>query len=230
MGKAENGKNNLHSGHRKRFRDRFLSSPDSFSKHELLELLLFYSLPQKNTNPIAHEILLKYDDIKDVLKADKEDLMAIKGVGENTACFLKLIGKLNSYLAEEEAEDIDFYNTERVTPYLLRVLGKEKYECFCIFYLSDKGRILKRELFTQGKTSSVSVHLPDIHKTCVLLNPSQIVFAHNHPSGDSTPSLADDDSTKSIKELAEFLKIRLCDHVIVGKDKIYSYREEGRII
>ena len=226
--KADEEFQNLHKNHRNRMRERFLEHPESLSKHEIVELLLFYSIPQKNTNPLAHSLIDKYGTLKNLFAADKEDLMTVPGVGEKTASFIKLLGKLFGYVAEEEADKVTFYSLDSVRPYLLRVLGRQTGECFCAFYLNDANKIMKREFCTQNDSGKVEIDLPALHKTCILVKPQKVVIAHNHPSGYLEPSLQDDRMTDKIAQFLKIIGVKFYDHLIVGPNDVYSYQSDGR--
>ena len=227
MEKDQNDKN-PHVHHRLRMRDRFISHPESLGNHEIMELLLYYAIPQKNTNPLAHDLLDRYGNFSNVFNADPAELQKIKGVGKNVACFLSVIGKIKD-IARDEEEALECYSLERVKPFLTKNLANKPFECFYAFYLDKFGRILKRELCSQHSAVMVAADFSEVHKTCLLLKPSEIVIAHNHPSGFTQPSKQDDNALFALLKMFEFLGVKLYDHLIVAGDNFYSYRESGRL-
>ncbi len=219
----------IHKNHRKRLKERFMKNPQSLSKHELVELLLFYSIPRRNTNPLAHLLIDKFGSISNILRTDPKDLMTVNGVGENTAAFLYLIGKLSETLDEESADDLVIYNYDNVKTYLVSFYAKADVEIFCAFFLAKDGRVLRRETYSSGNADKVSFLCSELAREVAIIKPDSVVITHNHPSGNPLPSRDDDVSTERIYYMLSFAGVKLYDHVIVAKDKTYSYRSDGRL-
>ncbi|MBQ7643299.1 MAG: RadC family protein [Clostridia bacterium] len=220
---------NVHDDHRSRMRKKFIDHRESLYDHEILEMLLFYAVPRKNVNPLAHELIAKYGSLGSLAKAEIKSLLENDGVGESTAVFLSLIGEYIEKVNEEKHDKIKIYSLEQVKPFLIGALGGRKTEYFYIYYLGKKDKIIKKGFFTDGKTDSVSVCFDDLSKDLSIIRPESIVIAHNHPSGIIYPSLVDDASTKKIKEICDFFKVNFYDHIIVGDDDVYSYSKNGRM-
>lgn len=219
----------IHKDHRKRLRERFDKDPDGFSKHELLELLLFYAIPRRNVNPVAHKLLAKYGNIGNVLRADGKDLSEVDGIGDSAAAYLNLIGKLIDVLADEKQDDAKIYRFEDVKVYLLRIFKSAKTESFCAIYLSKNERILFKEVYTDNDERSVSVDMLPFSRAFSNVRPYAVVVAHNHPSGNPAPSIRDDVATEKLAMLFSLNNIRLYDHLIVGESDVFSYRMDGRL-
>ena len=220
---------NLHENHRDRMRKRFLSSPNSFSKHEIVELLLFYTIPRKNTNVIAHDLVERYGDIRNIINASPQELVETDGIGESAAVFLSLIGKVMETISDENIKAVSFHSLDKVTPHVLNVIGALSAEKLCVYYLNGKGSVIKSEYFTQLKPDSVHYEIEDIQKTCILVKAKRLIIAHNHPSGDLEPSYYDDKSTAKFISMAKAIGVEFDDHIIVGKDSVYSYKTSGRL-
>ena len=221
----------MHSGHRERTVQKFIKYPDSFADHELLELLLFYAIPRTDTNPIAHGLLNTFGSIENVLSADAKELQSVDGVGEKTAAFISLLGKLlkrveetkagrpkkNMFsLAKNKQDAIDFFkgiNTEKMF----------------ISLLDERFNEITKLVYTQNDSQSVTVLIPDIAKAIAINKPRNIIIAHNHPSGAYAPSKEDDFTTAKLNMLCAIHGIKLCDHYIVADGKIYSYFLNGRL-
>lgn len=219
----------IHKDHRQRMRERFYNDPQSFSKHELLELVLFYAIPRRNVNPIAHKLLSKYGSLKQVLRADAKDLAEVDGIGPSAATYLNALGKVLDAVIEEKQEEQTIYNFESAKMYLLNVLGSLPTEQFCAIYLTKNNKIITRETYTSNSENSVDVDLIPFARSFANVRPYAVVVAHNHPSGDPKPSSADDTSTEKLAMLFSLSGIRLYDHIIVGKSNVYSYRMDDRL-
>ena len=222
-------KDNVHENHRSRMRGRFVASPDSLSKHELLELLLFYAVPRVNVNPLAHRLLNKYGSLSAVLRAPVEDLKKEEGIGENTAVYLSAIGRLLDVCADEQIVSQKLYSFSAVKDHVLRYYRFYTDEVFTLFLLDAKNRIIGKELFTQNDASAVELPFADFVRSLSSKKVKSIVVAHNHPNGICKPSSADDSSTAKMMFLCKLAGIALYDHIIVTDDDVFSYHYSGRL-
>lgn len=173
----------IHKEHRKRLRERFDKDPGGFTKHELLELLLFYAIPRRNVNPVAHKLLAKYGSVKNVLRADGKDLAEVDGIGESAATYLNLIGKLLDVVADEKQDETKIYRFDDIKIYLLNLFKAATAEQFCAIYLSKNERILFKEVYTDNDKNGVSVDMIPFSRSFSNVKPYAVVIAHNHPSG-----------------------------------------------
>ena len=217
----------IHKEHRKRLRERFDKDPGGFTKHELLELLLFYAIPRRNVNPVAHKLLAKYGSVKNVLRADGKDLAEVDGIGESAATYLNLIGKLLDVVADEKQDETKIYRFDDIKIYLLNLFKAATAEQFCAIYLSKNERILFKEVYTDNDKNGVSVDMIPFSRSFSNVKPYAVVIAHNHPSGNPAPSVRDDTATEKLAML--FSLVRLYDHLIVGATDVFSYRMDGRL-
>ena len=149
-------------------RGRFVASPDSLSKHELLELLLFYAVPRVNVNPLAHRLLNKYGSLSAVLRAPVEDLKKEEGIGENTAVYLSAMGRLLDVCADEQIVSQKLYSFSAVKDHVLRYYRFYTDEVFTLFLLDAKNRIIGKELFTQNDASAVELPFADFVRSLVV--------------------------------------------------------------
>lgn len=219
----------IHKEHRKRLRERFDKDPGGFTKHELLELLLFYAIPRRNVNPVAHKLLAKYGSVKNVLRADGKDLAEVDGIGESAATYLNLIGKLLDVVADEKQDETKIYRFEDIKIYLLNLFKAATAEQFCAIYLSKNERILFKEVYTDNDKNGVSVDMIPFSRSFSNVKPYAVVIAHNHPSGNPAPSVRDDTATEKLAMLFSLNNVRLYDYLIVGATDVFSYRMDGRL-
>ncbi|MDE6004862.1 MAG: hypothetical protein K2G88_05700 [Oscillospiraceae bacterium] len=227
----ESQKNNIHKGHRNRFRNRYKKSGiEALEEHEILEMLLYYAVPRRNTNPSAHELLDKFGSVKGVVQANIPDLMTIDGVGDATATFLNFIGDLFNYCSRQENTSCVLKNFEEYCEYFLNELQNEvKREVLVVACLDNS--MCVRRCSKLGIGDSDSLHFDIQNLTSVILESGckNVILAHNHLSGDATPSYEDIQSTKYIKSILEKLGIYLIDHVIIADKKACSMAELNAI-
>lgn len=221
----------MHDGHRERLRNKIRKYGfECLEDHEKLEYLLFSFVPRRDTNAIAHELLLTFGSYRKVLDADTELLASVKGMTENAALFLHLLPEaFNAYLlAEKEGENLT--SPAACASAMIARIGRKKEEHFLIYYLSEAGKILKSEIFTHGERRSVSIDRDKLVATAAKCGATYVAMGHNHPNGSLLPSDADIDSTNRIAQALGMVGIRLADHLIVSEYEYHSMRREGEIV
>ncbi len=227
----ENENKNAHSGHRKRIAERFMNYPDSLAPHELLEMLLFYAIPRKNTNPIAHKLLDKFGSLKNVFNANVKSLASVEGVGKSTAIFIKLVSKTHGLISDDKSKS-DAYNTikncEDSVSKHFEGLTEEKV---IIFFLNSKYEFLEKIEFTDKLKNQATIDTTVISKQMATCNPYFAILAHNHPGKEATskPSIEDDCTTGKINMLCCLNGVILLDHIVVSNKDCYSYHCSGRL-
>ena len=219
----------LHDGHRKRLREKFKSSKESFKEHELLELLLAYSLPRIDTNALAHTLIKEFGSLKGVLEADAELLSSVKGIGENSACFLSLINYLTKTLNKKEIAKTKFSNISDCKKSLPELFKDYDHEVFYIIYLNQNNEVINTTLMDSKSKNSVLIDFTEITKGILINKPTSIVVAHNHFATYPKPSDADDVATEKIYTLLKLYKVNFYDHLIVSGNEIYSYFYDNRL-
>ncbi len=225
-----NNGEDLHAGHRERIYNKFVNNADAFADHELLELMLFYFIPRKNTNDIAHRLLRAFGTIDKVFSATTAELMAVDGVGEKTACAIALNGRFLKVLKEKENKKPIMYSAGSVKAVLFKEFNNEPFETFKLYLLNRRYKLITVIEFCDKERDKVSADIPEIANAFALHKPSFAIIAHNHPSGNSEPSQMDDITTKKINLLCSAHGVRLADHFIVSTDEeIYSYNSSGRL-
>ena len=225
-------------GHRERIKEKFLKNGiDGFAEYEILELLLTYCIPRKDTKPIAKELLNKFKSLDNVFKADFDKLSAIDGLGKNSIAFLKLIGDLPSIIYKDELknkklidkETLKISNKDILLKYLRNKIGYEEIEKFYVLYLSSSNEVIEFEENSVGTLDRSSVYPREIYKKIINLNAKSIILAHNHPSDNISPSKCDIELTNEIAKGLKNFGALLIEHIIITKNSYFSFLEEGLI-
>lgn len=219
----------IHSGHRERLRSRFLKEGlDNFEEVNALELLLFYCIPRKDTNELAHALLDHFGSFHQVLDATPEELMTVPGIGEGTATFLPLIASACRYYRVNQANNISALNTiEKCGDYLVNYFHGRKNETIMLLCLDAKcKRIVCREI-GEGSVNSASISARRVAEIALSVNATSVILAHNHPSGIALPSTDDVNTTKLIAKSLRAVDIVLTDHIIVAEDDYVSMAQSG---
>ena len=225
-------------GHRERIREKFLNNGiDGFAEYEILELLLTYCIPRKDTKPIAKELLNKFKSLDNVFKASFDKLSAIDGLGKNTIAFLKLMGDLPSIIYKDELknkklvdkETLKILNKDILLKYLRNKIGYEEIEKFYVLYLSSSNEVIEFEENSVGTLDRSSVYPREIYKKVINLNAKSLILVHNHPSDNITPSKSDIELTNEIAKGLKNFGALLIEHIIITKNSYFSFLEEGLI-
>ena len=225
-------------GHRERIKEKFLKNGiDGFAEYEILELLLTYCIPRKDTKPIAKDLLNKFKTLDNVFKADFDKLSVIDGLGNNSIAFLKLIGDLPSIIYKDELknkklidrETLKISNKDILLNYLRNKIGYEEIEKFYVIYLSSSNEVIEFEENSVGTLDRSSVYPREIYKKVINLNAKSIILAHNHPSDNITPSKSDIELTNEIAKGLKNFGALLIEHIIITKNSYFSFLEEGLI-
>lgn len=218
---------NPHEGHRARLRARYAANgANGFEEHELLELLLTYAIPRRDVNELAHRLIARFGSLAGVFSAGREELAAIPGLGESAAAFLALENDLLGRLLVEKLKNgkraVSFDTTETAARYAYAVLNGSRNET-CRLFLLDAKRVLTGDKCIGTGTLDAAEAWPRAAAEAVLLaHAKYAVLAHVHPSGDPTPSEADAAATESIRRALGSIDAVLLDHLIVGRDSVYS--------
>ena len=215
-------KKNVHQGHRIRLKRKLVNSPDSILPHEALEILLFYALPQKNTNPLAHELLDKFGSISGVLQADFHDLMSVDGIKEHSATLIKLMQTMFKMYVEDKYESKKSKVTQdNLRRYLSPLFIGEKDESFYALMLDSEFAFISTVKLSQGTNNSSTVYPREIVKKALEVNATNVILVHNHTNGILAPSAGDVRSTELIRQALGVINVQLIDHIIVA-DKRYA--------
>jgi len=216
-------------GHRERLRERFLDrGQNALHDYELLEMLLFFVQPKGDTKPLAKALINRFGSFANVLAAPQNVLLATKGLGPHGVSALKLVQEAAFRMTKAELLEQPVLNRwDRLMDYLTAVMAREKIEQFRVLFLDSKNRLLADEAQARGTVNHTPVYPREVVKRALELHATALILVHNHPSGDPTPSRADIEMTREVKEAAAVLSIALHDHVIVGNGRWLSFRAEG---
>lgn len=215
--------------HRKRLRARFMQGgavavPD----YEMLELILFRSIPRRDVKPLARELLEKFGDFNRVLAAPPERLAEVKGVGEAVITDLKVVEAAAHRMARAKVLQKHVISSwDAILDYCHTTMAHRETEQFRVLYLDRKNVLIADEEQAKGTVDHVPVYPREVAKRALELNASALILVHNHPSGDPTPSQADIDMTRQIQQACTALGLTLHDHLIIGKSRELSFRGQG---
>ena len=206
-------------GHRERLRTRFRNAgADAVSDYELLELVLFRTIPQRDVKPLAKELIAKFGSFAEVLAAPRQRLEEVKGVKEATSTDLKILQAVAGRITRGEARKRTVLSSwSAVLDYCRTTMAFSDKEQFKIIFLDKRNQIIADEVQQTGTVDHTPVYPREVVKRALELSATAIILVHNHPSGDPTPSSADIQMTQSIVDIAKPLGIAVHDHIIVGK-------------
>ncbi|MCE8507357.1 DNA repair protein RadC [Ruegeria pomeroyi] len=215
--------------HRKRLRERFMAGgAAALPDYELLELVLFRSIPRQDVKPLARLLLDTFGDFNRVLTASVERLAEVKGVGEAVITDLKILEASAHRMARARVMQRQVISSwDALLDYCHTTMAHRETEQFRVFYLDRKNVLIADEEQARGTVDHVPVYPREVAKRALELNASALILVHNHPSGDPTPSQSDIDMTARIRAACEALGITLHDHLIIGKSVELSFRSEG---
>jgi DNA repair protein RadC len=218
-----------HSGHRERLRDRFLQNGETaLADHELLELILFYAIPRRDTKVLAKNLLQSFGSLSAILSARADDLAAVSGLSENSAALLKAVHAAASRMAQQQVmKQPVLSNWDQLLSYCHVAMAHARTEQLRILFLDKKNKLLADEVLQEGTVDHTPAYPREIIKRALNLGASAIIMVHNHPSGDPSPSRADMQLTDMVAEAAQTMGLTLHDHVIIAKTAHYSFRAEG---
>lgn len=219
----------MHEGHRQRMLRRLENNEESLEEHELLEIMLFNAVPRKNTNPVAHELIRAFGSLEGVLRASYEQLQTVNGVGAETAAYLRIAGILNGRVKYSEQTFPEGLNPASFEEYLSARYCGYATEVLEIFFFDSRGKVQNCSRFTDFSETSTSVSIEKINKLFAVHEPGGILLAHNHPSAESRPSVADDKFTACIALYCSLNRVKFYDHIIIGTDGAYSYYKQRRL-
>lgn len=222
----------IHDGHREKMRRRFLETGlEGFADHEALELLLYYAIPRRDTNPIAHALMERYGTLSAVLNAPVEDLQKVEGIGGSAAVLLSLVSRINhkARLADAAQETV-INSAEQAGAYLLERFAGETREVVYLMCLDRKGKLLACKRLADGGAASADLNIRKVMETVLLTSASAVILSHNHPSGVALPSPEDTGATLQVREALRTIGVELVDHIIVADRDFVSMADSGLLI
>ena len=222
----------MHTGHRKRLKNRFLEEGlDSFELHQVLELLLFFSIPRRDTNEIAHKLLKKFGSLSGVFEADIKELVKVEGIGENSAFLISMIPQLSRrYLNDKWRDKPELNSSSKAGEYAISLFAGRTYEVFYVICLDAQNRVNYAALVHEGTINEAPIYPRIIVETALRHKANSVILAHNHPGGSLNPSRGDIEATKVIKNALESISIKVVDHIIVCGERYVSFAERGLLV
>lgn len=218
-----------HAGHRERLRDRALEGGlKALPDYELLELLLFRSMPRKDTKAIAKALIARFGSLPAVLSAAPQELMGVRQVGEAAALDIKLAHEAAQRMSREVIGKRPIISSwTALLAYARTALQHESREQFRVLFLDSKNQLILDETMNYGTVDHAPVYPREVVRRALELSAVSVILIHNHPSGDPTPSGADIEITRKTVEAAKVLNIAVHDHLIVGRNGVTSFKEKG---
>ncbi len=221
-----------HEGHRGRMKERFLKegSFDNFTPHEILEVLLYSTIPRGDTNPAAHELIDVFGNLANVFEADPEELMRVHGVGERSAFLISLVPHLcAAYHQAKWTRNITLSTSDLVGQYAINLFIGRHHEEFRIICVDSHRRVFYQGVVLRGTINEVPAYPRLIVEEALKHKAQYVILAHNHPGGSVLPSEADKRATEQIILALDAINITVLDHVIVSGQQYYSMLE-GRMV
>lgn len=220
-----------HHGHRARLRERVaMEGLENFHEHQVLEYVLSFVIPYKDTNDLAHDLINQFGSLAGVMEADVSELMKVKGMGEVSATFLTDFIKIyNCYEKSKMKTKARLISPEHTFKYLKNLFKGKIHEELYVVALNPQSKVIKVQRVAEGTSTEANVTIRDITDLMSRLKVANIIIAHNHPDGNATPSAEDDKFTKALVTTLCINGSHLVDHMIISGKKFYSYRKTALI-
>ena len=215
---------NPHNKHRQRVKEQFLQNGlENNPQHLTLEMLLYYAIPRRDTNEIAHELIDTFGSLSGVLDAPYEELIKIKGVKENTAILLTMMPQLFREYSKDKTETKPLLSSaEKTIEYLISKFTSYKQEVVLLLCLDNMNRLNNCCIISKGTLNQATISNRMVVETALRNNAAGVILAHNHPSGMAVPSSDDVIATQNIINVMAQIGIRVLNHVIVAGEDTYS--------
>lgn len=221
-------KENIHKGHRERLRQLAEKGLQNLPEHHVLELLLSYVIPQKDTNPLAHNLINKFGSLAGVFEATPTKLKQVNGIGDVAASFINLCSQIPQVYKNSKIKDkVVLASPKQAIEYFNNIISIGPVEKFYIAYLNSKCEVIKTENFSNGNISKISVDIKSLTYNILEQNASGIIICHTHPSGLAKPSKEDLSFTKQLTLTIQTMGIRMLDHIILSNEDYFSFLNEG---
>jgi len=218
-------------GHRNRLREKFMEGGlDRFSDEEVVEFLLTLGTPRKDVKMEAREALKRFGSLSGTLSAPMSELTRIKGIGPKNALYLNLIHQVAGRYLRDRAKGKTFFGSSKaVFDFLFHSMRDLKREVFKVLFLNRKNELIEDQDVFLGSLTGSAVYPREIMALALENRAAALVFVHNHPSGDPSPSMEDRNLTRDLVWSAKLLMIQVLDHVIIGNNTYYSFADDGLI-
>ena len=219
----------MHEGHRNRMREKFLEQGlESLKDHEKIEMILFNSIKRKNTNEVGHALIDSFGSFSAVFDAPLEELMKIKGIGEESAVFLKMIPQIcRCYLEDKHHLQDSVLTDETIGSLILSKFVGVMNETVILLLMDKKSKFLYCGKVSEGSVNASEIYIRKIVELAMRYNASKAIIAHNHPSGIALPSKEDLLATSATFESLRLVGVRLVDHLIVADGDYVSLAQSN---
>ena len=217
----------VHKGHRERMRQRFLvEGTKGFADHELLELLLYYTVPRGDVNPLAHRMLAEFGTLSMLLSADPADISRRCGVKESTAVLLVLQSALAHRLQQEKWRDKPVLDSvSKAGAFAVDLLSHYHYERFYVLCLDNRKQLIHSCMISEGTVDESVVYPRLVVEAALRYQASSVILMHNHPGGTLMPSFSDVELTARMARILHEIGIEVADHIIVAENQYFSFLE-----
>ena len=222
--------NNVHKGHRQRVRERVMEQGmRALPDHEILEILLFYTIPRGDTNPIAHALLDRFGSLKGVLDADPNDLITVKGIGPESAVLIKLLPEyLRRYLSDNPERLFRYDTFTKIGEYLYRKFIGIRHEQLYMMMFNNRLNLLDCILVSEGTVNCSEILLRRMSEAIIHKKATVIALAHNHPDGLAHASSSDLENTETVRMHLENMGVQLLDHLVFADQRYVSIMKQSR--
>jgi len=219
------------AGHRERLRERFMTSGlDGFQDYEVIELLLTLATPRKDCKDEAKELLRRFKTLQAVFEASPKELCEIRGVGQKNIFGIRLIHAVaDRYLQKKLVNKDVISNAKDLFDYLYYNMKDKRRECFKVLFLDARNRVLSAKTLFEGTLTASSVYPREVVQAALENNAAALIFAHNHPSGDPSPSAEDVSITRQLVFACRVMGITVHEHLVIGNNTYFSFADKGYI-
>jgi DNA repair protein RadC len=219
------------SGHRRRLREKFVSSGlKGFADYEIIELLLSLGTPRRDCKAAAKECIRRFKTLRGVLEAPVEELQKIEGIGRHNSFGIRLVQEVaREFLKEKIIEQPVFESAQAVFDYLYHSMRDSKRELFKVLYLSSQNRIVATDDLAEGTVTGASIAPREVIAGAIRNNAAALILVHNHPSGNPEPSKSDREVTRDLVYSALTMQMKVLDHIIIGDNAFFSFAGDGLI-
>ncbi len=219
------------AGHRERLRERFMASGlDGFQDYEVIELLLTLATPRKDCKDEAKELLARFKTLQAVFEASPRELCEIKGVGPKNIFGIRLIRAVaDRYLEKKLVHKDAISNAKELFEYLYYHMKDRRRECFKVLFLDARNKVISAKTLFEGTLTASSVYPREVVQAALEHNAAALIFAHNHPSGDPSPSPEDVSITRQLVFACRVMGITVHEHLVIGDNNYFSFADRGYI-
>lgn len=218
----------VHDGHRQRMKEQYLNSGmENLADHQLLELLLFYAIPRRDTNELAHRLIERFGSFQNVFRASSEELASVEGMGVGSAALLRLVKDTSLRLQQAPEPATVLSSTCQAGEFFRDLLRGQKREMIYLACVDAKNKLLTCRCIAKGTVSTSYVEVRQVVEHALYAGASGVFLAHNHPAGVATASASDICNTGEIVRALEPLNIRFLDHFIIANGEYISMKDSG---